>query len=55
MDDDSFAVREKAQEDLEKMGSKIYASLKRLQKLPQSAEVKRRLEAILASHDLGVQ
>jgi hypothetical protein len=55
MDDDSFAVREKAQEELEKMGGKIYAPLKRLQKLPQSAEVKRRLEAILASHDLPVQ
>jgi hypothetical protein len=54
MDDDNFPVREKAQEDLEHMGRKIYASLKRLQKLPQSAEVKRRLDALLAKYDLGV-
>jgi hypothetical protein len=54
LDDDNFPVREKAQEDLEHMGRKIYASLERLQKSPQSAEVKRRLDALLAKYDLGV-
>ncbi|HEV3237048.1 MAG TPA: hypothetical protein VGZ25_08675 [Gemmataceae bacterium] len=54
MDDDSFPVREKAQEDLERMGRKAYSALKRLQKSPQSAEVKRRLDAVLAVYDLGV-
>jgi WD40 repeat protein len=54
LDDDSYAVREKASAELEKMGQWAEASLRKTLLNPPSLEVQRRVEQILQRIKMGV-
>jgi WD40 repeat protein len=53
LDDDEFAVREKASEDLARAGEAARAALERAADAPASAEVRRRAVSLLANLDGG--
>src|SRR5262249_23559723 len=47
LDSDTFAVREKANEELEKLGDAVAGELRQALRSPPSLEARRRLEALL--------